>query len=401
MKNVNIHAGLSVLIVDDDPFLSEIVTHVLHETGLTSITCVQDGRLALEQLAEDSFDLLICDLNMPDIDGVRLMRDMSTSSSPPAIILFSGEDLRILDASKQYAEAQKLVVLGVLRKPLVPEALIDILLRYQPVRERHHHYGAAVRLEGENIRKGFDTGFLRLAHQPKIDLRTGQLIGVESLLRWHDEQLGLVSAHEVIRVAEKEKIIDVLTRNILVEAARDRARLRAAGIDVGVSINVSMHNLLDPSIVDYMSDVVRTTGDLPSRYTIEVTETHLVRDLALVLETLIRARLRGFQVAIDDYGTGAASMQLLMQLPSTELKIDRTFTSMACRHELGRALFKSAVDIGLQLGQIVTAEGIEDHAQAQMAKDLGCHQGQGFFYGHPMTVDALVAWSRFRNELTS
>jgi EAL domain-containing protein (putative c-di-GMP-specific phosphodiesterase class I) len=157
-----------------------------------------------------------------------------------------------------------------------------------------------------------------------------------------------------------------------------------------------MQNLRSFSIVDRMADIVTSVHDRPDRYTLEVTETRLIDDLAQVLEVLIRLRLQGFKIAIDDYGTGAATMQLLAQLPSTELKIDRSFVAAAPRDEQGRALLQSAIELGLQLGQIVVVEGVETEMEARLARELGSHLGQGYLYGRPMQLEELIAWTRAR-----
>ena len=389
---------LRALVVDDDPFISEIVVSALRDAGLSLIETVGDGKSALENLLRHPVELLVCDLNMPGMDGIHLMSQLATFTLPPAIILLSGEDLRILDASRRFAEAKHLTVLGVLRKPLTHDSLMEVLHRYQPMLRRLKHGSLKLRLDEASLLHGLSTGALQLLHQPKIDLRDGSLAGVESLLRWNDAWIGAVPPQEVIRAAEDAQVVDALTQEILTKAVQDRAVLLSHGIDIHVSINVSMHNLVNARIVDYMSDIVRAFGDFPSRYTLEVTENHLIKDLAQVLETLIRARLRGFQIAIDDYGTGAATMQLLMQLPSTELKIDKIFVSMASRHDLGRSMLQSAIELGLQLDQIVTAEGVETAMQDRIARELGCHLGQGHYYGRPMTLDALIAWNETRRN---
>lgn len=389
---------LRALVVDDDPFISEVVVGALRDAGLSLIETVGDGKSALENLLRHPVELLVCDLNMPGMDGIHLMSQLATSALPPAIILLSGEDLRILDASRQFAEAKNLTVLGVLRKPLTHDALMEVLHRYQPMLRRLSYGSLKLRLDEASLLRGLTTGALQLLHQPKVDLKNGSLVGVESLLRWNDSWIGAVPPQEVIRAAEDAQVVDALTQEILTKAVQDRAMLLSHGMDINFSINVSMHNLANARIVDYMSDIVRSFGDFPSRYTLEVTENHLIKDLAQVLETLIRARLRGFQIAIDDYGTGAATMQLLMQLPSTELKIDKIFVSMASRHGLGRSMLQSAVELGLQLGQTVTAEGVETAMQDRIARELGCHLGQGYYYGRPMTLDALIAWNEARQD---
>jgi EAL domain-containing protein (putative c-di-GMP-specific phosphodiesterase class I)/CheY-like chemotaxis protein len=386
-------AGLNILVVDDDRLMVEVIVAVLRDAGLTSIETASDGKTALEQLARNPVELLVCDLNMPGMDGIRLMSHLSLFARPPAIILLSGEDPQVLDASRQFAEAKNLTILGVLRKPVTFDPLIESLQRYRPAVQRASSDYRTARLDGDSIRLGLTSQALHLAYQPKVDLNLGTLVGMEALLRWHDPESGLVPPPEVIRAAESAGLIDALTLAILAQAVRDRAALVRAGIDTNVAFNVSMHNLHSLAIVDSMSEIITAADDQPGRFTLEVTETHLMDDLAQVLEALIRSRLQGFRIAIDDYGTGAATMQFLMQLPSTELKIDRSFISAAPHSERGRVLLQSAIELGLRLGQTVIAEGVETEQEAQLARELGCHSAQGYLYGRPMTLDALIAWT--------
>lgn len=385
------------LVVDDDPTMLEVIATVLRDAGLTSVETAADGEAALERLVADRVELLVCDLNMPAMDGVRLLGLIAAAAVRPAIILLSGEDSRVLDASRQFAEAKNLAVLGALRKPVSPDSLLELLQLYRPVSgQRLQGASRPVSLDGNSLRRGLQATTWHLAYQPKVDLRDGTLYGVEGLLRWQDPDTGPVPPPDVIQVAEDAGLIDTLTLAILARAVQDRAALVRRGFDVGIAINLSMHNLVGGAIVDRMSEIVAAAGDQPSRYTLEVTETHLVKDLSQVLEPLIRARLQGFLISIDDYGTGAASMQFLTQLPSTELKIDRSFVVAGPLSDQGCAVLHSAIDLGLRLRQDVVAEGIDSEEQARLVLDLGCHLGQGYLFGKPMPLEDLVAWMSAR-----
>lgn len=384
---------LRALVVDDDPMMVDIISTLLGDAGLTSLETAGNGTAALERLAVRPVDLLVCDLNMPDMDGIRLMSHVASLPDSPAIILLSGEDPRVLDVSQQFAEAKGLTVLGVLRKPVDFESLVEVLQRYRFGHQQHMHDAHKVMLGRDRVRVGLSADALQLAYQPKIDLKDGSLVGVEALLRWHDAELGGIPAPEAVRAAEKAELIDTLTLAVLTRVVDDRAALLRSDIDINIAFNVSMHNLYNLAIIDRMSEIVAAAHDQPDRYTLEVTETHLMGDLARVLEALIRSRLQGFKVAIDDYGTGAATMQFLMQLPSTELKIDRSFVAAGPRTEHGRVLLQSAIELGIRLGQTVTVEGVETETEAQLARELGCHLAQGYFYGRPMNLDDLIAWA--------
>jgi EAL domain-containing protein (putative c-di-GMP-specific phosphodiesterase class I) len=384
---------LRALVVDDDPLMVDIISTLLGDAGLASLETAGNGAAALEHLATHSVELLICDLNMPGMDGIRLMSQLASLPETPAIILLSGEDPRVLDTSRQFAEAKGLTILGVLSKPVDFASLLEALRQYNPAGQRASRDSHAVTLDGDTISVGLSAGALQLAYQPKVDLKDGSLIGVEALLRWEDAELGHIPAPVVVQAAENANLIDALTLAVLTRVVRDRAALLRAGIDINIAFNVSMHNLHNLAIIDHMSEIVASAHDQPDRFTLEVTETHLMDNLAHVLEALIRSRLQGFKVAIDDYGTGAATMQFLMQLPSTELKIDRSFVAAAPRSEHGRVVLQSAIELGLRLGQTVIVEGVETEGEAQLARELGCHFAQGYFYAHPMSLDELIAWT--------
>ena len=381
-----------ILVADDDAFIVELVATLLSEAGYSSVSTASDGYTAIARLAEARADLLICDLNMPGMDGIRLMSHIAAETAPPAIIVLSGEDPRVLDASRQFAEAKHLPLVGVLGKPITRESLLEMLEAW---RRRAEQTRACARPDGfgvASLRRGLDTNALHLVYQPKLDLDSGEMVGVEALLRWTDPELGPVPAPQVIKAAESASLMETLTLEILRKAIVDRQRLVHEGIDPNVAVNVSMHSLHDVGMIDRMHGLIVSANEPASRYTLEVTETHLMEDPAAVLEVLIRARLQGFRIAIDDYGTGAATMQFLQQLPSNELKIDRRFVVAAPTSEQGRVLLQSAIELGLRLNQTVVAEGVETEQQARLVRELGCRYAQGFLYAQPMRAPELLQW---------
>lgn len=185
-------ANLSVLVVDDDPTMTTVIDLLLRSFSITQTETLNEGAAALERLTARAADLLICDLNMPGMDGVQLMNRIASLERRPAIILLSGEDPRILDSSRQFAEAKRLVVLGVLRKPVARESLMELLCRYRPELGHGDHEQRRANLDANDLINGLSGGALNLAYQPKVDLRSGALVGVESLLRWNDPLRGSV-----------------------------------------------------------------------------------------------------------------------------------------------------------------------------------------------------------------
>lgn len=383
-------SDMRALVVDDDPLMTELIAMLLRDCGFAQIDTVDSGQAALEHLSRHASHVLICDLNMPGMDGIQLMSRIAELDQRPAIILVSGEHSRILDSSRQFAEAKQLTLLGVLRKPVAREPLISVLDHYRSDIDTPRPDAAHVPLGAEYLSKGIAGEALGLLYQPKIELHSGGLVGVEALLHWIDPTFGVVPSAQIVDAAEKFDLIDDLTLAVLARAARDRRTAADRGIFIDFAINVSLKNLRNANIVERMLEIVSSESNEPSEFTLEITETHLVDDLAKVLEPLLRLRLLGFKIALDDYGTGASSMQLLSQLPSTELKIDRSFVTAAPRSTQGRAFMHSAVELGRQMGQSIVAEGIETEEQRALALELGCQIGQGYLFSRPLPFGDLL-----------
>ncbi|WP_190285662.1 EAL domain-containing response regulator [Montanilutibacter psychrotolerans] len=396
VNGVGCHKRLRTIVIDDDPFFVELLCALLRDAGLNEIDVATSGDDALSKIGPTPPDLLVCDLNMPTMDGVQLLQAVASLGVRPSIILVSGEDVRVLDATRRFAEAIGLPVLGVLSKPISSDALLDLLRQYRPQPVPQEDHEVTISMEARQLMSGLKTGAMHLAYQPKVELATGALYGVECLLRWEDAQIGSISPRDVVTAAEKSGVINELTLAILDQVAIDHAAMEHSGVRTNCAVNLSMRSLYEVEMVDRMKAALAAEGGLFRDYTFEVTETHMVEDLPRVLEALIRLRLSGFSVSIDDYGTGASTMQMLAQLPSSELKIDRSFVAAGVRSEEGRLFLRSAIELGLGLNQTIVAEGVEIQKEHELAHQLGCHLGQGFLYARPMPLDELLTWVRDR-----
>lgn len=381
---------LEILIVDDDPTMAEIIAAMLCDAGEASLSIAYAGEEALAIATRRKIDVLVCDLNMPGRDGVWLLTRMAELVVRPSVILISGEDPRVIDSTGQLAEARGLTLLGTLRKPIEQKALLSALYRYRYEAAPDAQKSSRPPFDSARIAQALRGDAVQLAFQPKVYLPDRTLAGAEALLRWHDPEFGYIPASEVVDGAEAVGLIDELTLAVLAKAIAARRAMSKRKLDVGISFNISMRSLNNPELVNRMVDLTAASNDRFDRYTVEVTETHLMHEPAKVMESLIRFRLRGFRIAIDDYGMGAAAMQFLMKLPSNELKIDRMFIAAAPASAQAYVLLQSAVELGLRLGQVVVAEGVETQVESELVEALGCQQGQGYLYGPPMDVDELI-----------
>ncbi|MFL6240973.1 MAG: putative bifunctional diguanylate cyclase/phosphodiesterase [Actinomycetes bacterium] len=255
--------------------------------------------------------------------------------------------------------------------------------------EMHVEAIRRVELEAE-IRQALTAGEFSLDYQPVLRLATGEVVGVEALLRWHHPRRGWVSPNEVIPVAEESGLIVPLGRWILEEACRQVARWRSAGYEIELAVNVSACQLTTPGFVDSVAAVLRSTGIPAPALTLEITENVIVDTEDRTLAKLVLLRELGVRLAIDDFGTGYSSLSYLQRLPVDTLKIDRSYVSGVGARTQSTSLTSSIVRLGRDLGLMVVAEGIEDPAQAHELVAMGCEYGQGFLFAEPLPADEMV-----------
>ena len=232
---------------------------------------------------------------------------------------------------------------------------------------------------------------LLLHYQPKIDLRTGELAGVEALMRWQSQDWGLLEPTCFIPIAERCGAIDGLTEWGLTNTLAQWVAWTDQGLKTNIAFNISALTLRDIYFPDFIHRLCQMEGVPAERLTLEVTETatqHAVR----LLDTLTRFRIKGMSLALDDFGTGYSSLLQLRQLPYTELKIDRCFVAEIAREEEALLIVRSVIDLAHGLGLVATAEGVEEEEVLRSLVALGCDQAQGFLMAEPMKAGELVPW---------
>ena len=384
-------SGLEVLIVDDDAFLINLTRRILKKLGIDETREANDGAAALESLDVSTVDVVICDLNMPGMDGLEFLRHLADHEAQPAVILLSGEDKAVLKTAEQLGRAHKLRILGALAKPIKQEPLEELLGRVESGESRRAA-PAFERLTPDEIRAGLKNGAVRLVYQPKVAVDERVMVGVEALVRWQDPERGLMGPGALIPMAEESGLINDLTETIFKAAMAQCGVWQAEGHDFKVSVNVSVENLDQLDFPDFVVDTAAAEGVSPSSVILEVTESRIMADILKPLEILTRLRMKGVGLSIDDYGTGASSMQQLRRIPFTELKIDREFVAGAPVDNEARAMLVSSVGLGKDLGLTIVAEGVETQEEWDLVASLGVDVVQGYFVAKPMPGEEIAAW---------
>jgi diguanylate cyclase (GGDEF)-like protein/PAS domain S-box-containing protein len=260
---------------------------------------------------------------------------------------------------------------------------------YSP--EQDQHTDERLELVGE-LRAALERDALLLHFQPKVDLKTAGLAGVEALVRWEHPRRGMIPPDRFVALAEQTGLIAPLTRWVLNAALRQCRAWQDSGLDIPIAVNISMRNLQDTQLPRQVAELLAHHGVLPSRLEVEITESAIMADPGRALETLRRLRELGVRIAIDDYGTGYSSLAYLKKLAAHELKIDRSFVTDVTSDENDLVIVRSTIELGHNLGLLVVAEGVEDQATYELLAELGCDQVQGFHVARPLPAAELDAW---------
>jgi diguanylate cyclase (GGDEF)-like protein len=250
-----------------------------------------------------------------------------------------------------------------------------------------------LRLLGE-LRRALDEEELVLHYQPKLIPATGEVVGVEALVRWQHPERGLLAPGEFLPWAEHTGLIRPLTHWVLETALRQTRIWAEDGLELPVAVNLSVANLLDASLPHDVARLLGRTGAKPSALQLELTESVLMSDPLRALDVLRQLRSMGVQLSIDDYGTGYSSLSYVKRLPVSELKIDRSFVGTMTRVPDNDAIVRSTIELAHSLGLRVVAEGVEDEDVRHALAEADCDVAQGFLWARPLPPEHLAEWER-------
>ncbi|HEV3320731.1 MAG TPA: bifunctional diguanylate cyclase/phosphodiesterase [Solirubrobacteraceae bacterium] len=257
--------------------------------------------------------------------------------------------------------------------------------------ERDHSGAERLALLGE-VRPALERDEFTLFYQPQIALRTGRVTGVEALLRWRHPQQGMIPPLQFISLIEQTALVGPLTLHVIDLALRQSTRWRQAGLQLGMSVNLSARNLHDPELPGQIASALARHAVPAAALTLEVTESAAMADPATAVGVLEELRALGVGVSIDDFGSGNASIAYLAKLPVGELKIDRSFVTPMCESARDEAIVRTTIDLARHLGLHVVAEGIETPDVCERLAEMGCDAGQGYLISRPAPAEELTPW---------
>lgn len=386
-------AQLKVLVVEDQEFQRLITEQTLKGLGVTSLVQAGNGQEALDLLSASSpVDVIICDLDMPEMDGIRFIRQVADRKQAKAVIVASALDPALIRTVKDMASENGLQVLGALPKPVSKNQLLKLLEFFesddQPPPPTEHHFSR------EELEHAINDHQFVLYYQPKVMVRNGQFVALEALCRWPHPKSGLISPAWFIPLMESTGLINPLTHQLIDQALEQLRHFQDAGRDIAIGVNLSPISLTDTDLPDLIFGKVKALDINPELLTLEITESTLIDNAAEALETVARLKMKGFTLSIDDFGTGYSSMQQLNRIPFSELKIDRSFVQSADSDLTRRAIIEANIGLAHTLKMDTVAEGVETPEEWQLLSDLDCDMAQGFLIGKPMPAEKLGSWEK-------
>lgn len=381
---------LRVLVVEDDDFQRQLLVSMLRSLGVNSIQDAGNGKQAIDILRQDDgspIDVILSDLNMPEMDGLEFLRHIGEEDHQVSISIISSLGTKLLASAASMAKALGIKILDVVEKPIQLDRLKEGLSRYERTVEKRNHPVSMPNFSLEEIEDGIRENQFQPYFQPKVDIKTGRLVGAEALARWLHPESGVVSPSAFIPQLEQSGNIDGLTFHMIRQSAIACRKFHKAGHDLVMAVNLSLVSLDDPSLADRILQMVNETGLDPRYMVFEISETAAMNNIVYSSENLARLCMNGFALSIDDYGTGYSNMQQLMRIAFSELKIDQTFVTGFSDNRSLRIVVQSNIEMAHRLSLKSVAEGVETQDDWDALKDAGCDVAQGYFIARPMSSD--------------
>lgn len=376
-----------VFVLEDDPGIATLVRRVCANAGLPA----RFFSAAADFLKEEDIDagsLILLDLGLNDTTGVDVLRSLAARRCPAPVYLMSGRDDRLLKSVQKLGQSYGLDVRGILQKPFRLRDLQEVL---DAPRGRVARSGRVTPVE--DLHRAVIGRELCLHYQPKVGIGTRSLAGCEALIRWQHPVRGLLMPGDFLPIAEEAGLMGMITEWVMDEALRQVAEWRQAGLHLKIAVNVPadmLNELPFPTLIESLLASHSTDG---SCLILEVTEAAAMKSLLTTVDVLVRLRLMGVSLSIDDFGTGHSSMVKLRQLPFDEMKIDRSFVKDLSTEPDAEVLIGAMIALARSFGMKSVAEGVERAEDLERLAQLGCEIAQGYYFSRPLPPPDFAAWA--------
>jgi EAL domain-containing protein (putative c-di-GMP-specific phosphodiesterase class I)/ActR/RegA family two-component response regulator len=387
-------AHLHFLVAEGDPAQRLSLVDMLGQLGASQITDIPDGHTAL-RCFQDSFtptvNVAIIDLALPGMDGLELIRNLATLNCRTRVIVTGAQTSSLLFSVETMALAYGVDLLGTIAKPVSGQKIEALLANYAPppppsTRKKVPTFTFSEVGIGMQARQ-FEPYF-----QPKIELETGEVKGLETFARWRHPEHGILGPSSFIDALEQNNRIDFLDWSMIERSVERCREFHDKGIPISISINLAPETLAHPAFMQQIAACVGRHRVLPDYVTFEMPESSVLTTDPSFIERLLRLRMMGYGLAIDDYGTGRSNLQLLARIPFSELKIDRSFVDGASKKRALGTVLSSCLGLARSLDRKSVAVGVETRQDWDFLQGLGCTYAQGYHIAKPMAAEDFPGW---------
>jgi EAL domain-containing protein (putative c-di-GMP-specific phosphodiesterase class I) len=392
---------LNCLVLDDSVTITAILSSILMDTcHVNRAHCANCAQQALDYLDErPDVDLVFLDLNMPDIDGMQFIRLLKEKNIAVAIVLISGSSPKIIKAVEGLIKLHKLDLVGSIPKPITEDSVSQVLYRFIKSQGEPNKTTAYLqKVKVHELLRAIEQQQFEIHYQPIVNVHTGRLKSAEALLRLRHPSRGMLYPDSFISELEAANLMRTVTLFVIDESLKQWGKWHKQGIVTDISLNIPAEMLGAQDLPEYLLGKAEEFSVPPGKITIEVTETCLGDDEAIVLEVITRLSINGFKLSLDDFGTGFSTVERLQHLPFHYVKIDKQFMLGLGKDESKRAALESSISMARRLGMKIVVEGVETLKLWDVSNHIGVDYKQGYFIAMPMPASAFNNWFESWND---
>lgn len=382
-----------IVLLDDHLIQLKLLKRSLLALGAETVSCFDNVDEALAFVEIHSVDLIICDLSMPDKDGIDMLLMLNQLGFKGEVAIISAMDLPIIATVKSMCDGFSFDLIAEISKPFKAEVLQELVShkRRVPPSVPQNRYDVT----DESFLIGLANGELCNYYQPQVELHTCTVIGVEALARWRHPTLGILTPDVFLPIVERCNLSCELLDIVVNNAFED---MKAGLLPRNVSINVDQFNLEQSCFADSLIERCNQSNIDPARLTIEITEEYAYKKNTSLFKNLAKLRINNINISIDDFGTGHSTLENLYALPFNEIKIDRSFVINCEQDTKKQQIIKFICNLASEFNTKVIAEGVETDECWKLLKEMNVDICQGYYISKPVPVDELMNKLRVDDE---
>ncbi|OUS71792.1 diguanylate cyclase [Pseudoalteromonas sp. A601] len=392
----------NIMVVDDSKAILVVMEAILNELEVPQVTTCLSAQEALDKVKQSPFlyDAVFTDLNMPEMDGMELIRLLGDIKYTGAIVIISEMDLKVIDLAADLAKKSNTHLIGNISKPVQLSQVHTLLKKLEHL--AYHIEKPIEPISESQLLHAISHNEVTPYYQPKVNRHTNKVQSVEVLARIMTEKGDIILPERFICVAEELDLINLITFQLFEKATADFSELKnSLGYMFKLAFNLSPCQLEDLSCPDKLALILQLNNLTPNEIILEITEQHALCSNAQ-LETLNRLRIRGFDISLDDFGIGFTNVNQLKTLPFTEVKIDRTLISQIDTDQFSQVITSSLVNIAIQRDIVIVAEGIERIEELEyLDRFKEFILMQGFLICGPKAKQDFTRWAKSWLQMTN